>query len=87
MLLYSGHSDSVFAVAWSPDSTRCASAGRDRTVQVWDAATGACQLVYREHNSYLLSLSWSPDGQYIASGDTVGVVRVWQASTGNTLFV
>jgi WD40 repeat protein len=34
---YKGHTDSVNAVAWSPDSTRVASASSDETVQVWQA--------------------------------------------------
>jgi serine/threonine protein kinase len=34
---YSGHSHVVKALAWSSDSTRIASAGYDKTVQVWQA--------------------------------------------------
>ncbi len=34
---YSGHSDQVQSVAWSPDSTRIASASNDGTVQIWQA--------------------------------------------------
>jgi WD40 repeat protein len=35
-----GHSDSVNSVAWSHDATRLASASSDKTIKIWDPATG-----------------------------------------------
>ena len=32
---YSGHTDAVYSIAWSPDGKRLASAGADNTVHVW----------------------------------------------------
>ena len=37
-----GHSDRVYSVAFSHDSTRLASASDDSTVKIWDASSGAC---------------------------------------------
>jgi len=36
-----GHTDHVFAVAFSPDGKRVVSGSRDRLVKIWDAETGA----------------------------------------------
>ena len=35
LFTYNGHSDFVFAVAWSPDGTRIASGNDDHEVHVW----------------------------------------------------
>jgi len=37
-----GHSDMVFAVAWSPDGKMLASGSRDDSVKLWSPETGAC---------------------------------------------
>ena len=36
-----GHTDSVWGVAYNPQGTHALSGSRDRTVRVWDLATGA----------------------------------------------
>ncbi|HAT44220.1 MAG TPA: hypothetical protein DCS90_03875, partial [Ktedonobacter sp.] len=59
---YQGHSDNVFAVAWSPDGRFIASGSRDNTVQVWNATTGTCSCIYNGHTHCLLAVAWSPDG-------------------------
>src|SRR5205085_12583926 len=74
---FSGHSDGVNAVAWSPDSKRIASASSDGTVQVWDAANGSHVLKYHGHRSDVFAVAWSPDGKYIASGGLDNTVQVW----------
>src|SRR5690348_1832096 len=50
LFTYQGHSAEVYIVAWSPDSTRLASAGRDQTVQVWDSRTGSRPFIYKGHS-------------------------------------
>jgi uncharacterized protein with WD repeat len=83
---YSGHSDYVSAVAWSPDGKRIASASGDHTVQVWDAANGGHVLTYRGHSSDVTSLAWSPDRKNIVSGSVDKTVQVWNATSGNQIY-
>jgi WD40 repeat protein len=79
---YTGHSDYVSGVAWSPDGKRIASASGDHTAQVWDAANGGHVLTYRGHSSDVLTIAWSPDGRCIASTSDDGTVQIWDAFTG-----
>jgi WD40 repeat protein len=80
---FRGHQDTVNAVAWSPNSTRVASASDDQTVQVWDAITGGNKVVYGGHLAKVTTVAWSPDGSRIASGDLNGIVQIWNPANGN----
>ncbi len=92
LLTYTGHSGSVSSVAWSPGGDRLASASTDKTVQVWDGATGRRVLTYHGHRDWVLCVAWSPDGKYLASGgdDYTGggdrTAQVWEAATGNPVY-
>src|SRR5260221_678339 len=85
LLTYSGHSDYVDAVAWSPNGQFIASGSWDGTAQVWDARTGALLTTYKRHTDIVSALAWSPDGQYIASGDRDQTEQVWDERTGAPL--
>jgi Tol biopolymer transport system component len=87
LVVYTGHTASVRAVAWSPDGKLIASAG-DVTVQVWDAASGLPALRVLRHPTTVNAVAWSPDGRYIASASGNSffggehLVRIWETSSG-----
>lgn len=62
-----GHSDEVRSVAFSPDSTRLASASDDNTIKIWDASgasSGAC-LQALEIGKRLERISFDTTGSYL----------------------
>ena len=72
----------VWSVAFSPDGHRIASSSSDRTVRVWNAATGNEILTFRGHAERAYCVAFSPDGQRIASADRSGTVELWDPATG-----
>jgi WD40 repeat protein len=84
--VYRGHSNVVFAVAWSQDGTRIASGGGDRTAQVWSAPTGTHIATYSGHTAAVTSVAWSPDETCVASGSDDKAIHVWDATNGTIVF-
>ena len=59
----------------------------DKTVRVWDAASGKELLVLRGHEGAVTAAGFSPDGARIVSGSWDNTVRVWDAASGKELLV
>jgi WD40 repeat protein len=81
-----GHSDGILCLAVSRDGSRLATGSNDKTVKVWDAATGR-ELVTLAADTgpygRVLGVAYSPNGKLLASaGNGEAIVKIWDAATG-----
>jgi WD40 repeat protein len=76
----SGHGDAVYSVGFVGDGRTVVTGSFDKSVRLWDAATGKELRVFggaQGHQNYVLSVSVSADGRRLASGGSDATVKLW----------
>jgi WD40 repeat protein len=68
-------------LAFSPDGALLASGGGDKTVGLWDAATGKVRSRLLGHQRDVTAIAFSPDSRMLASGSDDRTVRLWELAT------
>jgi WD40 repeat protein len=85
MVVQTGLTDPVDAVAYSPDGRTLASSGWSNSVELWDVTSGTELRTLNGHESGISSVAFSPDGRMLASGSWDTTSKLWDVSTGEVL--
>ena len=76
------HSDTVFAVRWSPEGDKLATSGADRFMKIWDANAGTLIRAFEGHTHHVLAVTWHLNGRTLATGSADNTIKVWDLRTG-----
>ena len=77
---FKDHSDTIYGVGFSPDGKLLASASADRTVKMWNAATGKRLYTLGDPTDWVYALAWHPDGKHVAAAGVDKSIRVWEVN-------
>ena len=53
------------------------SSSRDKTLKVWEVATGKCVATLEGHSGGVRSVAMFPDGRRVVSGSTDNTLKYW----------
>jgi WD40 repeat protein len=80
-----GHSSFINCLVFSPDGQLLASGSADKTIKIWEVATGSVIRTLKGHTGFVNFLAISPDGQLLVSASADRTIKVWNLATGQAI--
>ncbi|MEG4579789.1 hypothetical protein QUA71_09290, partial [Microcoleus sp. MON1_C5] len=77
-----GHTQSVYAVAITPDGKTAISASSDNTLKIWDTETGTEVRTLTGHTSGVYAVAIAADGKTAISASSDNTLKIWDTETG-----
>src|SRR6266581_2980073 len=84
VLTIKGHTDRVLGLAFAPDGSTLASGSWDRTVKLWEVASGRLLQTLSGHRDKVHCVAWSPDGRTVASGSVDKTIWLYDVVQGHS---
>jgi WD40 repeat protein len=80
-----GHTGWVMACAVTPDGRHVVSASEDKTLKVWELATGRALATFEGHTGEVRACAVTPDGRHVVSASQDQTLKIWELATGRAL--
>src|SRR5207249_1223031 len=79
------HTDAIFRIAYRDDAKNplLATGGADKTVKLWNPASGAALKTLPGFTDWVYAVAISSDGQLVAGGSGNGELRIFKTGDGN----
>ncbi|CEQ39856.1 SPOSA6832_01413, partial [Sporobolomyces salmonicolor] len=62
-----------------------ATGSRDKTIKLWDAASGQCLKTLVGHDNWVRALVFHPSGKFLLSASDDKIIRTWDLATGRCI--
>jgi WD40 repeat protein len=82
-----GHTEALYAVAFSPDGKLIATGSFDKTVKLWDLDGKEIRTLGGPagHQNLVLAVGFSRNGQWLASGSSDNSAKIWDVPSSSPL--
>ena len=82
---FAQHSNAVGSVAFSPDGLTLASGSKDKTIKIWDLATGNLIRSFDGDSSAIWSVAFNSDGTELVTGSSYWRIMLWNLKIGELI--